>query len=78
MIEGAAEKAGIAEVSCYNPRFLLQSCLPLLFQNLKEHPVIEGTVEEACIAEVSCYNPSFPVTKLFISVIAELQRTPLD
>ena len=58
--------------------FRLQSYLPLLFQNFKEHLVIEGTAEEACIAEVSCYNPSFPVTRLFTSVISELQRTSRD
>ena len=40
--------------------------------------MIEGTAKEASIAEVSCYNPSFPVTKLFTSIISELQRTPHD
>ena len=75
------EKSCIAELSCYNfskiaVTIRLQIWLPLLFQNFKEHPVIEGKVEEACTAEVSCYNPRIPATKLFTSVISELQSHP--
>ena len=46
MIVGTAEEACIAEVSCYNPSFPVTSCLSLLFQNFKEHPVIEGVLRK--------------------------------